>query len=511
MAVRYIDLSTDVEEQRASALAEAQEAADSLIRWVTDPALVRGLHRLDQRLMARLLEFGACLVGLWLAYQLPTQVPEVVRTRRGSYRYSGLGGSDVRTRFGVHWWRRPTYQLTNGVGQEGVAPADREIGLAAGRMSLTVHLVVANLNARMPFEATKEVMDLFGVYSPATRSMHGIVDLMGPQASAHMRNLPAPHDDGEILVIETDGKGAPHMSPEEHRKRCKPHIKRGKGLNLNQRRARRREGKRVRKKIGDKSKNARMSSIGLVYTLRVLPDGSVEGPINRRVFGTFAGPRELAKILLHEAKKRGYGKKECIFLADGALNLWSMHKEFFPKATPCLDWYHLGEYLWTAGSAMYKPGTQELTAWVRSRQDELVAGKIDTVLAALEAVGAQVPTRGPGTKARREKVAKASRYVRNHREMMPYGDLIERGLVYATGGVEGAIKHLGARLDGCGMRWSKERSEHVLALRCVLASNEWEGFAEAVIAAHEEEEDWAIPRITPAGRCTPHKAAKKAA
>lgn len=511
MQERRIELAAVVETQREDAMRKARDAADALFAWITGPALEDPLHSVDQELMKRLLALGACLISLWLAHRVPVAVPESLRRGRAWYRFESLGVAEVRTGFGVVWWRRPVYGLSYGVGPRAIAPADRDVGLAAGRMSLGVHLVVANLAARMPFGAAKEVIEMFGSYAPSTRSMHGIVDRLGPQASRYLRDLPAPDDDGEILVIEDDAKGAPHMSPDEHAKRCKPHTKRGRGADRAERRARRRKSKRVRKKTGDKSKNKRMASVGVVYTLRRLPDGAVEGPINRRVFGTFEGPRKLAEILLNEAKKRGYGKKETIFLADGASNLWSIHKEFFPDATPCLDWYHLGEYLWAAGSAVYAQGSSDLRDWVRARQDELVSGAVDDVLSAIRALKAQVGKSGPGTKGRRKKIKKALRYIENHREMMPYGDLIERGLVYATGCVEGAIKHIGARLDGCGMRWSVERSEHILALRCVLASREWSGFADAVIAEHEEVDDWAVERITPRQRQTPHKAKRKAA
>ena len=96
--------------------------------------------------------------------------------------------------------------------------------------------------------------------------------------------------------------------------------------------------------------------------MRRLEDGSVEGPINRRVFGTFKGPRSLFKTLLREAKKRGYGLKETLFVADGEARLWKHQKEFFPLATPCLDWYHLAEYLWTAIGAVHCGGAMVFDA-----------------------------------------------------------------------------------------------------------------------------------------------------
>ena len=41
---------------------------------------------------------------------------------------------------------------------------------------------------------------------------------------------------------------------------------------------------RERRRKGDKSKNCRMATVYVVYTLKVHPDGTVEGPLNRQVF-----------------------------------------------------------------------------------------------------------------------------------------------------------------------------------------------------------------------------------
>jgi hypothetical protein len=179
-----------------------------------------------------------------------------------------------------------------------------------------------------------------------------------------------------------------------------------------------------------------------------------------------------------------------------------------------LDWYHLAEYIWTAIGAVHDGNTKaaraKRKAWVRERQDELRAHDVDAVLTALAELHGKIGKSAAG-KSRRKKVTKAITYINNHRDLMPYKELLARNLVIASGNIEGAAKYIGARLDGSGMRWSKERSEHVLALRCVLASDEWKGFAEAVVAIHEQRDDWVVDRVTPATVMTPHKAARKAA
>ena len=111
------------------------------------------------------------------------------------------------------------------------------------------------------------------------------------------------------------------------------------------RRLRRQESHRPRKKKGDKTKNGRSAKVGVVYTLRRLPDGSVEGPINRRIFATFGSRADLVRRVKKEAALRGYPDKRTLFLADGATTLWDIWRKHFGEAPPCLDWFHLNEYL----------------------------------------------------------------------------------------------------------------------------------------------------------------------
>lgn len=498
---------------RETKMREARDAVEDLISWVIGDATAQPLHRFDVELHVRVMAFGLSLVALWLAYRVPVEISRTFRWKQGWYLHTGnWRGRAVMSRFGSYWWIRPIYELQHGEGPPTLAPGDGDVGLAAGGMSLTVHLLAANMAARMSYEEAKEVTEAFGDYAPCTRSTQGIVESLGPQGARHMADLPAPDDDGEILVIEGDGKGVPHVAEQEHARRRQPHKKRTRGpTDRGERKKRRRllRKGRARKKVGDKSKNARMFTAFVVYTVREHADGSVEGPINRRVFATFDGPRKAAKLALADAKKRGYGTKETLFLADGAPHLWKIWRRSFPKAKPCLDWYHASEYLWSAGTALHGAKSPELRPWVTARLDELMRGNVGAVIEALVAARKAL---AEAPKKRRKKVKKAIKYVRNHRRMMQaYGELNDRNLTYGTGVIEGTIKGLGSRLDAAGTRWCTEGSDAMLPLCCVLLSDEWAAFEERVRRTHEAVNSPVIPRVTRAGPRTPHEAARKAA
>ena len=180
--------------------------------------------------------------------------------------------------------------------------------------------------------------------------------------------------------------------------------------------------------------------------------------------------------------------------------MWDIWRKHFSEATPCLDWFHLSEYLWTAGGTLRDEGSKDLADWVHARQDELRADDVDAVLAAIENVREAIGASGPGTKGRRKRVNEALRYIRNHREMLRYAELLADGLDIGTGVMEGAVKHaVAARLDGSGMQWSPQRAENVLALRLVLVNDLWAAFEKHAIERHEASEAWVVPRITPEG------------
>lgn len=515
MPANTIDITAAVEAEKDVRTAAVRVAFEELLSWTIAGANSPTLHRFEKGATARLAAVGLALLELWLVVVLPNQVPAQRRYGRGWYGYLGLTREVVRSRLGEVWAPRPTWRLVGGSGPLLMSDHDRRLGLAAGRMSLNVHLLVARVIALLPFDTALEVLRSLGGYVPSKRSALGIADQLGPQASAFLDEMPVPEDDGEILVIQVDGKGAPMMRPEEHRLRCRPHQKRPRGLSKRAfRRWRRHNRHRVRRKAGDKSKNAKMATVGVIYTLRRLEDGTLEGPIHKRVIGTFAPPLKLFQRLHREAVRRGYGTKETIFLADGANHLWRLKDAFFPQATGCLDWFHLSEYLWTAGGTVHAAGSDALAAWVRERQGELRLGKVDDVIAAMDTLNTRIARTGPGTKGRRERLAKARQYLDKRRHIVPYDKLLAKDLDIATGMIEGAVRHaIGVRLDGPGCRWSLERAEHVLALRCVVINGHWDDFTTRVITTHERLTPWVVPRITPAHPMSPHaaKSRKKAA
>lgn len=460
---------------------EVERALEAARRWA-DTAEKRTMFEFERGLWTLLLTLGRALVAVFFARQ-------VARPRAASYAHQGrkyvIDGqrsTSIGTRFGKVLFMRPVGRPEGQVRAACDLPVDRELGLCAG-FSLGVVLAVTRLCAQMAFAPARDTFRQAHEWSPSPRAELRMVDAVGDQARPFLEKAPAPDDDGEVLVIQVDGRGAPMINEAEYRRRRRPH-RRPAGTRRHGRRLRRRERPRKRRTKGKKSKNAKVAIVGVLYTLHRTPDG-LEGPIHKRLYATFESHEALFIWLRREAEKRGYGRKQSLFVADGCDHIWRLQQRYFADAEACLDWYHVVEKVWKAGECLYPEGSDELAAWVGAQAKNLRRGASRAVLDELGRRFDTIPKTGPGNKGKRERLLKILKHFIEHQHRMKYRDLRRRDLDIGSGAAEGAVRNLvGIRFDGPGMRWSRGRSERLLHLRCVLLNGQWDDFV-AHLAARE--------------------------
>lgn len=433
------------------------------------------LTSVEGELWTALLALGRAVMALFLARYAarPREATYVHEDVRFAFDPQTRRRTEVGTRFGKVPFVRGIGHPVGGRRRPDL-PVDRELGLCAS-FSLGTVTAVVHLCAQMAFSSARGVFRKFHEWAPSSRATLRMVDAVGAEARGFLDAAAAPDDDGEVLVIQVDGRGAPMISATEHARRRRP-KRREKGTRRHARRRRRREHPRPRRKKGDKSKNAKLAFVGVIYTLRKTRQGW-EGPINKRLIATFESHEALFRWLVEHAKGRGYGRKRCFFLADGSDHIWHCYEKHFPKAVPCIDWYHVAEKLWEAGGCLHPEGSAALRQWVHEQQGCLRRGNVTEVLDTLAAAYAAIPKTGPGNKGRRKRLLTVTNYLVKHEHRMPYHTLRHEDLDIGTGAVEGAVRNLvGLRLDGPGMRWGRDRAEIILHLRCIVLNGQWDAF-----------------------------------
>ena len=465
-----------------SVRANAKAAFDDLVQFCLKCEEPFG--EFEKQLLVRFAVLGACLIRLFLTarYERLDLQPFL---HDGKHRPGDdYAERTLKTVYGEVTYGRH-YLMSRG-GGSGFFPLDVVLGLTQDRLSPWVMQWVARLATRMSFKASQMVCKAVLNWAPATETIEQVVLGMGREAAPFMKQLKAPPKDGDVLVIEIDGKCPPTATEAElakrrgkrkpkHAKSCPCGCQRHRGKAKRQAR-----GSKKRRKRGDKSKNGKEVMVVVMYTLRHGEDGKLHGPINKKLYGTFAGRKAAALWARAEATKRGFGPdttQTVQIVLDGAKGLKHNLEPLFPKAIFTLDVCHVVEKLWALGRHFHAEGSEELTTWVEDLKTLVYAGQAKELVERLEKMLRAVSKNGPGTKGRRTALASLIGYLQPRLDMMRYGEWLEKDLVIASGQVEGAVRHLvGERFDCAGMRWIQAKAEALLHLRCIELNGDWQKY-----------------------------------
>ena len=124
--------------------------------------------------------------------------------------------------------------------------------------------------------------------------------------------------------------------------------------------------------------------------------------------------------------------------------IWNIAAEQFPGAIEIVDIYHAKQHLCDVAKAIYGPGTDLADRWAKDRRDELDAGRLCAVVAALRIHVETTPEarkcgRRRGRMQADRRTAQARRHAldrrrgqRHHRPALLHPQRTLRGLLGAT-------------------------------------------------------------------------------
>jgi hypothetical protein len=460
---------------------QLRETLDGLIRWLRNETGRLSLWQLEKALWPWIALLYRLCVAMFLASR-HRQLDLSEYMAQGWRIKKTFAERDLKTMAGPVRYGRAYLTRRSG---SGWFPLDAALGITQDGFSWRVIDVVTRLATRVSYQATRNIVTHLLGWSPSAEAIENLAIGLGQRAAAFMATQGRLEGDGEVLVIEVDGKAAPFATAGEMAARRKKRngSKCGcghKGCKRHRRRARRRGQQKKRKKRGHNSKNGRSATLVVMYTLKRGDDGRLHGPVNKKVWSQFGSRQKAFDWARAQATRRGFGpetKKVVQIVVDGERCLHKRLQELFPKATFTLDVRHAQERLWKAGRRFHAEGSKALEEWVAPFNTLLLEGRIDELLERLRQIAAGVSLRGPNTKAKREILAKQIRYIEKRKDIMRYGEYRREDLVLASGVVEGACRHvIGERLDCAGMRWSMAGAEPLMQLRCIELNGDWDEF-----------------------------------
>jgi hypothetical protein len=198
-----------------------QSARDAAMAVVDDPAM-QTLAQFERALWTALLALGRALVAQFLARRSARPRASTYRSAEASWQVTRTHASTLATRFGRVPWTRPAARRVGGTDWD--FPVDRALGVS-GVASFGTMVVLAHLCARMAFAPARAVFAKTHEWRPSQDLTLRIVDAVGGAPRPFLASRPRPEGDGEILVIQVDGRGAPMISPAYASRRCAPKRK----------------------------------------------------------------------------------------------------------------------------------------------------------------------------------------------------------------------------------------------------------------------------------------------
>jgi len=197
-------------------------------------------------------------------------------------------------------------------------------------------------------------------------------------------------------------------------------------------------------------------------------------PVRDRASTSYVGKIEKAEAfgprVYAEACRRGLGHTEtAVVLGDGAPWIWNLADEYFPGAIQIVDYYHAKEHLGDLSKILYPSDVRQKNQWMDRMTERLWTGDMCGLIASLQAWR----TRGTQKVA----IETAIGYFDKNRHRMCYGTFREAGLFIGSGVIEAGCKTvIGKRLKQSGMHWSVRGANAIIALRCHIESERFDGY-----------------------------------
>ena len=340
--------------------------------------------------------------------------------------------------------------------QRGYFPRDAALGIVATALSPALTRMIGLVGAMVSFEEGAELLGELAGIGVNAKQVERTAESLGAQIAADERQRVAPSAAPELaptLYLGMDGTGIPMRAVELAGRQGKQPDGSAKTREVKLCTVWSAEGR-------DAEGTPVRDAGSITYS------AAIESAASR---DTDSAPSDFAQRVLREAGRRGFDRApRQVVLGDGAAWIWNLADEYFPHAVQIVDRFHVKQHLSEVAKAIYGAGSDLATQWARQRYDQLDAGDIDLIIAALNLQATHC-----------EAARKCSDYLQTNRTRLRYHEFRAQGLCTSTGVVEAGCKlAIGTRLKRAGMHWTLPGANAIIALRCCKLSRRFADFWE---------------------------------
>lgn len=288
--------------QFTGSIASLETAFNMLEGFLANNTQARPLHEVERDLLALTQQIGRAALAHFIG-QVGTGEAGTHLDERREWRYHGVRETTYRSIFGSVPIRRAYYHHGD---DGGFCPLDAQLALPERSYSYVLQGLTLALDAQNAYDMARDTLaGLLGVTMPKAMA-EAVVSEAARDVADFQRQFEAPADEGEVLVIQADGKGIPMVRP-----------------------ATQEPGPKMRRKKGQKRNKKKMATVFTLHTLMPVPEQQPVA-LNRKTYGFLTSKREAFEQIAAEVEKRAVGRTRVLFLSDGDPDLAALQREFFP-------------------------------------------------------------------------------------------------------------------------------------------------------------------------------------
>lgn len=456
---QYIKESIGTEFEKLLDFVTGEEA-----QTATADHIERGLFRL-------LLKLGAKLLLLFFVTRAQNCSREPLQMEDGQeLPYHSERKRTYFSIFGKLPFWRPYFYKT---GVEGRCTLDAELSLGSDRYSDLLREMAEYLGVYVAYNKAADLQARFFDLNLSTRVFQQIIaaDAVDVEAFYTQKPAPSPDEEGEILVIQADGKGVPLVLETT----AEPKVRLGKG----EKRGRKKEAIVTTVYTTDSAPRTPEEVVASLFyrDQDSVPEKATSErpkPQNKHIWATLDGKdAALARLAKQVVPRQGSHIQHKVALCDGCKALQSRIEIQFSDFNLVLDFIHPNEYLWEVANSLLGETNEQRTEWVAHRTLQMLSGKTEQIIAEFRTLAQDAQS----TPAQRKQLTKTANYFERNLSYMDYPTYLAKGWPIASGVIEGACRHfVKDRFELSGMRWTQEGAENLLHLRAAAENEDWDAY-----------------------------------
>lgn len=417
------------------------------------------IAQIENNMREVLRQIGQRALGQFLSMMQTTPISDIACECGGRLQYQRMREATITSVFGKTQYKRAYY--AGCTCQKGKAPVDEQFGIKPGSVTTGLAQLMALAGIAFSYEQSAQWLKEYLLFEVSENTVRSETEQMGAkQEEIEEKRIQCSQDETYLQERQRQaGQVVERLygSIDAAKVRIEPRIKQG------QKSEEQEDWRDMKVLCWFETENVPPRQRSMRQQKKMERELMVQRAKNLRYFCEITEAHEFGRLLWSTGCDFNADlSSELIFLGDGAVWIWNLVSQYFPKAIQIVDWYHAEEHLEIVAKAAFSHDPQRNT-WLEEVKQALWEGEVEQIISACETLSHSC-----------DLARKAAQYFSTNSERMRYGQFRAAGYVIGSGTVESACKQIVTqRLKLPGAQWTVPGAVQTAKARAAWLSGYW--------------------------------------